>query len=61
MRVDHRVLFWRARANNPIRSWYEKQCDGRVRVREWTVYWIALRPESIPEAIAYALSQPLDF
>ncbi|HEX4355770.1 MAG TPA: hypothetical protein VHZ95_22740, partial [Polyangiales bacterium] len=37
MRVDHRVLFWRARANNPIRSWYEKQCDGRVRVREWTV------------------------
>ena len=61
MRADHRVVFWRARENNPIRSWYEKQCDGRVRIREWTVYWIALRPELIPEAIAHALSQPLDF
>jgi hypothetical protein len=61
LRADHRVLFWRARENNPIRSWYEKQCDGRVRIREWTVYWIALRPELIPEVIAHALSQPLDF
>jgi acetylglutamate kinase len=60
MRADHRVVFWRARENNPIRSWYEKQCDGRVRIREWTVYWIGLRPELIPEAIAHALSQPLD-
>jgi hypothetical protein len=61
LRADHPVLFWRGRENNPIRSWYEKQCDGRVRIREWTVYWIALRPELIPEAIAHALSQPLDF
>jgi NAT, N-acetyltransferase, of N-acetylglutamate synthase len=61
MTADHRVLFWRARANNAIRSWYEKQCDGRVRVQEWTVYWLGIPPERIPEAIAYALSQPIDF
>jgi acetylglutamate kinase len=61
MRADHRVLFWRAREHNPIRSWYEKQCDGRLRVRDWTVYWIGLAPERIPEAIAHALSQPIDF
>jgi hypothetical protein len=61
MRTDHRVLFWRGRESNPIRSWYEKQCDGRVRVREWTVYWTGLAPELIAEAIAHALSQPIDF
>jgi GNAT superfamily N-acetyltransferase len=61
MLVDHRALFWRARANNAIRSWYEKQCDGRVRVQEWMVYWIGIPVERIPEAIAYALSQPIDF
>jgi acetylglutamate synthase len=57
---DQRVLFWRARPENPIRSWYEKQCDARVRVGEWIVYSIGLAPEHIPAAIAHALSQPLD-
>jgi bifunctional N-acetylglutamate synthase/kinase len=59
--AEHPVLFWRARSNNAIRSWYEKQCDGRVRAREWTVYFKGLAPERIPEAIGHALSQPLDF
>lgn len=59
--AQHPVLFWRARSNNAIRSWYEKQCDGRVRAREWTVYFKGLAPERIPEAIGHALAQPLDF
>jgi len=59
--ADNPVLFWRARSHNAIRSWYEKQCDGLVRVREWTVYFKGLAPERIPEAIGHALSQPLDF
>jgi acetylglutamate synthase len=59
--AQHPVLFWRARSQNAIRSWYEKQCDGLVRVREWTVYFKGIPPERIPEAIAHALSQPLDF
>lgn len=59
--ADNAVLFWRARSQNAIRSWYEKQCDGLVRVREWTVYFKGLAPERIPEAIGHALAQPLDF
>jgi len=59
--AEHPVLFWRARSSNPIRGWYEKQCDGRVRAREWTVYFKGLAPERIPEAIGHALAQPLDF
>jgi acetylglutamate kinase len=61
MTSDHRVLLWRARPNNPIRSWYEKQCDGRVRVDGWIVYWIGLAPERIPDAVAFARAQPVDF
>jgi hypothetical protein len=61
MIAEHPVLFWRAREGNEIRSWYEKQCDGRVRAREWTVYFKGLAPERIPEAIGHALAQPLDF
>ena len=59
--AEHPVLFWRARSYNAIRSWYEKQCDGMVRVKEWTVFFKGIPPEKIPEAIGYALSQPLDF
>jgi hypothetical protein len=59
--AEHPVLFWRARSKNAIRSWYEKQCDGLVRVPDWTVYFKGLAPERIPEAIGHALSQPLDF
>lgn len=61
MLSDHRVLFWRARPDNAIRSWYEKQCDGRVRAGEWIVYTIGLAPEHLPAAISYALRQPVDF
>jgi acetylglutamate synthase len=59
--AEHPVLFWRARSNNAIRSWYEKQCDGRLQAREWTVYFKGIAPERIPEAIGHALAQPLDF
>jgi bifunctional N-acetylglutamate synthase/kinase len=59
--AEHPVMFWRARSQNAIRSWYEKQCDGLVRVKEWTVYFKGLAPERIPEAIGHALAQPLDF
>ena len=61
MIAEHPVLFWRARSHNAIRGWYEKQCDGLVRVKDWTVYFKGLPPERIPEAIGHALSQPLDF
>jgi GNAT superfamily N-acetyltransferase len=59
--AEQPVLFWRARSKNAIRSWYEKQCDGLVRVPDWTVYFKGLAPERIPEAIGHALAQPLDF
>lgn len=54
------VIFWRARASNPIGEWYAKLCDGLARFPEWTVYWKGLAPERIPDAIAWTLAQPVD-
>jgi acetylglutamate kinase len=59
--ADHKALFWRARAHNPVRAWYERQCQGRFDSAGWTVYVRGLQPEKIAEAIAYALTQPVDF
>lgn len=54
------AVFWRARSSNPIVGWYEKLCDGLVRTGEWHVFWKGLAPDRIPEAIAWALAQPVD-
>ena len=61
MLAEHPHLFWRARPDNPVRSFYERTCDGRMRAGEWVVYSIGIPPERFPEAIAYATAQPLDF
>jgi acetylglutamate kinase len=58
---DYPTLFWRARPDNTIVPWYEKQCDGRVRVGSWIVYFKGLQVDSIGPAIRYALNQPIDF
>jgi ribosomal protein S18 acetylase RimI-like enzyme len=58
--AEHPVVFWRARAANPINEWYTKLADGLMRFPEWTVFWKGLAPERIPEAIAWALAQPVD-
>ncbi len=58
--ADAPVVFWRARPANPIGEWYAKLCDGLARVPGWIVYWKGLAPDAIPEAIAWAVAQPVD-
>lgn len=58
---DYATLFWRARPDNPIVPWYEKQCDGRARVGSWIVYFKGIEVDGIGPAIRYALNQPIDF
>jgi hypothetical protein len=60
MTRDFPCLFWRARAKNPIGAFYAQECDGMTRFAEWTVYWKGMAPERIPDAIAFALAQPID-
>jgi len=61
MRRDHPQLFWRARPNNAIRSFYERQCDARIKAGAWEIYSIGIEPQRIPAIVTYALAQPVDF
>lgn len=53
-------LLWRARPDNPITPWYEKQADGRFRYDGWVVYLRGIEPARIADAIGFALEQPRD-
>jgi acetylglutamate kinase len=58
---DYPTLFWRTRHDNPILPFYLQECDGMARTERWHVFWKGLASERIPEAIATALEQPVDF
>lgn len=58
---NHGKLFWRSNPSRFINNWYVKQCDGLQKTKDWTVYWIGLKPEEIAMAVEYSLSQPADF
>lgn len=36
---DYPNLVWRSRADNGFNAFYDKECDGSMRVENWTVYW----------------------
>lgn len=59
--TDHPALIWRARRDNPIRGWYERQCEGRFDVGGWTVYLRGLDPTQMGACVAFATAQPVDF
>lgn len=58
---DHPALFWRAREDNPVNHWYEKQAEGFHRSGRWRVFWRGIAPEQIPVVIRYSLEKPDDF
>jgi acetylglutamate kinase len=58
---DYPTLFWRTRNDNPILPFYLQECDGMARTEKWHIFWKGLAAERIPEAIATALVQPVDF
>jgi len=58
---DYPTVFWRTRNDNPILPFYLQECDGMVRTERWHVFWKGLAAERIPDAIATALAQPVDF
>jgi acetylglutamate kinase len=59
--ADHPTLIWRARRDNPIRAWYERQAHGRFEADAWTVYARGLRADQMGAAVAFVTAQPVDF
>lgn len=58
---DHPALYWRSRVNNPIASWYAKQCHGMQTVDNWRVYWRGVSTEDITTVVEDTLRRPSDF
>jgi acetylglutamate kinase len=58
--LDYPTVFWRARPENPVNAWYTRQADGLHRLFDWHVFWKGLLAERIPQAIEFALAQPVD-
>jgi acetylglutamate kinase len=58
---EHNALFWRARPDNPIGSWYARICDGMLRIPQWQVFWRGVSPDAIPQLIQEVGQMPVDF
>ncbi len=57
--TEHPRLFWRARADNPIRAWYFDRAHGCVRHDDWTVFWRGLSGfEEVRACVEHALRLP---
>lgn len=60
MMADSPAVFWRARSSNPINEWYTKLADGLLKTPEWWVFWKGVPLAQVPDAVAFALAQPVD-
>lgn len=59
MRRDNPRLFWRARVNNPINTWYFQNADGSYRSGEWVVFWYGVDGfDRVKDCIDRALALP---
>lgn len=59
MKQENPRLFWRARSENPINSWYFQEAEGTYRSGAWTVFWYGLSGfEEIQRCVDIALNMP---
>ncbi|MCZ6835745.1 MAG: acetylglutamate kinase [Planctomycetota bacterium] len=57
MRQETPQLFWRARPDNPVCSWYFRQAEGTHRTPDWVVFWYGLGSrDQMTQCIDHALS-----
>jgi bifunctional N-acetylglutamate synthase/kinase len=62
MKAENPRLFWRARTENPINSWYFQEADGTYRSGPWTVFWYGLETfEEMKQCVERALAMPATF
>lgn len=59
--TTHPRLYWRSRADNAVRAWYDGQCDGRLKQGDWIVYLRGIELEAIGPIVRDALARPEDF
>jgi acetylglutamate kinase len=57
----HPSIYWRARMDNPVASWYATLADGTMKHGSWRVYWRGVTLEDVPRLVADATDRPVDF
>lgn len=59
MTRENPKLFWRARADNAINTWYFQNSDGAYKTDRWVVFWIGLEGfDEVRACVERALSLP---
>ena len=59
---DHPSLVWRSRADNAFNAFYDKECDGSMKVGRWTIYWKGVSDfEIIGRAVKRLAEMPASF
>ncbi|HEU4320014.1 MAG TPA: acetylglutamate kinase [Acidimicrobiia bacterium] len=59
---DHPSLVWRSRADNAFNAFYDKECDGSMKVDRWTIYWKGVSDfEIIGRAVKRLAEMPASF
>lgn len=62
MKRDFPRLFWRARAENKINTWYFQEADGTFQNGPWTVFWYGMQDfEEMKKCVDLALNMPATF
>ena len=61
MKKEYSKIIWRANKFNPINKWYQKECDGMIKEKNWNVYWIGVTPNNIEKITDYLNNLPPDF
>jgi acetylglutamate kinase len=54
-------LYWRAKQDNPIITWYQSHCHGMAKSNGWTVFWRGFGEQEIPALVQAACALPEDF
>ena len=59
MTSDEPKFYWRARADNPINTWYFQHAAGAMKQKEWVVFWNGIDSyDEIKSCVDHALSLP---
>lgn len=58
---DVQSLYWRARPENPISSWYQSVCDGFLHHTDWCIFWRGYEPDDVPHLVRDATERSVDF
>jgi acetylglutamate kinase len=59
---DYPSFVWRSRADNEFNAFYDKECDGSMKVGNWSVYWKGVSDfEIIGRAVKRLSEMPASF